>query len=72
MATLEIEVKVEKYVNVNVEISHVIEEINSVEMKKRWTYVGQIINGIQLDISNLTDEQKEIIKKYLTDKIKLF
>ena len=49
-----------------------INGINDCEMKRRWNYIAQIINGVQLNLSDLTDEQKAIIKKYLSDKLVLF
>ena len=72
METIEIEVRIDRKVNVTVHIADVIDEINNVPMKTRWNYISQIINGVQMDLSDLTEEQKSIIKKYLTNKLSLF
>lgn len=72
METIDIEVRIDRKVDVTIHIEDVIEGINEVQMKKRWNYIAQIINGVQIDLSDLTDEQKAIIKKYLTDKLSLF
>ncbi len=58
--------------DVTIPITDVIEGINECPMEKRWNYIAQIINGIQVDLSDTTDEQKAIIKKYLTNKLSLF
>jgi len=71
MNTIEVEVSVGK-VTASVDIEDVIWEINKLPMKNRWNYIGKIINGVQLDLTNTTDEQKELIKQYLTNKLLLF
>lgn len=72
METIEIEVSINQNVRIDIPIWEVIGGINEVSMAKRWNYIAQIINGVQLNLSDTTDEQKEIIKKYLTDKMSLF
>jgi len=72
METIEIEVKIDQKVDVHVPIDEVIEGINEAPMTRRWNYIARLINGVQMDLSDTTDEQKAIIKKYLTDKLLLF
>ena len=72
METIDIEVRIDEKMGVTVHITDVIEGINEAPMKTRWNYIAQIINGVQMDLSELTDEQKSIIKNYLTDKLSLF
>jgi len=72
METIDIEVKIDRMLEVTVHIADVIEGINKAPMTKRWNYISQIINGVQMDLSDTTDEQKAIIKKYLSDKLLLF
>lgn len=72
METIDIELRIDKKVDVTVHISDVIEGINEAAMVRRWNYVSQIINGVQLDLSDTTHEQKAIIRKYLSDKLRLF
>jgi hypothetical protein len=69
---IEIEAKINRSVEVTIPIADVIEGINEAPMIKRWNYIAQIINGVQTDLSDTTDEQKAMVKKYLTDKLSLF
>lgn len=72
METISLEIKVEKTIDVDVHLEDVIYGINDLPMKRRWSYVSQIINEIELNLSELTDEQKRIVKDYLTKKLSLF
>jgi hypothetical protein len=72
METIDIEIRIDRKMDVTVHIADVIEGINEAPMKNRWNYISQIINGVQMDLSDTTDEQKGIIKKYLIDKLSLF
>ena len=72
METINVELKLDHKIDIDVRLDDVIDGINDCEMKKRWNYIAQIINGVQLNLSDLTEEQKAIIKKYLTDKLSLF
>ena len=56
----------------SVPIADLIEGINDCGMKKRWNYIAQIINGLELDLAEMTDEQKQIIKNYLVKQISIF
>ena len=70
--TINIELKLDHKIDIDVRLDDIIDGINECEMKRRWNYIALIINDIQLNLSDLTDEQKGIIKKYLTDKLSLF
>ena len=72
METIDIEVRIDRKVDVTINIADVIDGMNNVPMKTRWNYIAQIINGVQMDLSDLTEEQKSILKKYLTNKLSLF
>lgn len=72
METINIELKLDRKIDIDVRLSDIIDGINNCEMKRRWNYIAQIINGIQLNLSDLSEEQKTIIKKYLIDKLSLF
>lgn len=72
METIDIEVKINSKLNVTVHIGDVIEGINETPMKRRWNYISLILNNVELSSSDLTEEQKGIIKKYLNDKLALF
>ena len=72
METIDIELRIDRKVDVSVNIAYVIEGINNVPMETRWNCIAQIISGVQMDLSGLTEEQKEILKKFLTNKLSLF
>jgi hypothetical protein len=72
METIKVELKLAREIDIDVRLDDVIDGINDCQMKRRWNYIAKIINGVQLNLSDLTEEQEEIIKKYLTDKLSLF
>lgn len=72
METINVELRLDHKVDIDVRIDDVIDSINSCEMKRRWNYISLILNDVQLNLSDLTAEQKAIIKKYLNDKLSLF
>jgi len=67
-----VELRIDHKVDIDVRLDEVIDGINSLEIKKRWNLIANILNEVQLSVSDLTDEQKEIIKNYLNDKLLLF
>lgn len=72
METINIEIRIDKKMDVTVHIADVITGINEAPMTTRWNYIAQILNGVQMDLSDTTNEQKAAIKKYLTNKLSLF
>jgi len=72
METINVELKLEHKFDVDVRLDDVIDGINNCEMKRRWNYIALILNDVRLNLSDLTDEQKALIKKYLADKLSLF
>jgi hypothetical protein len=72
METINVELRLDHRIDIDVRLDDVIDGINDCEMKKRWNYISKIISGVQLSLTELTDEQKEIIKMYLTEKLLLF
>lgn len=72
METINVELRIDHKIDIDVRIDDVIDGINNCEMKRRWNFISQIINGVQLNLSDITDEQRSIIKKYLTEKLLLF
>lgn len=72
MDKISIEVRIDQRIDTDVDVSDVIQSINEAPMKRRWNYISQMLNGVHLELSDVTDEQKEIIKKYLKNKLSLF
>ncbi len=72
METINVELRLDHKVDIDVRLDDVIHGINGCEMKRRWNYIALILYDVQLNLSDLTDEQKAIIKKYLLDKLSLF
>jgi hypothetical protein len=72
METINVELRLDHKVDIDVRLDDIIDGIYSCEMKRRWNYIALILNDVQLNLSDLTDEQRAIIKKYLTDKLSLF
>ena len=72
MEKIEVELHVDRKFDIEVEIGDVLDAINALPMKRRWNYIAFILNGCSVDLSDLTDDQKQIIKKYLNDKLTLF
>jgi serine protease inhibitor ecotin len=72
METIKVEVKIEQRVDVDVNVYEIIDAIEMLPMKRKWSYLAMILNQISVDISDLTEEQKETVKKFLEEKQKLF
>lgn len=72
METINVELRLDHKVDIDVRLDDIIDGINSCEMKRRWNYIALILNDVQLNLSDLTEEQKAIVKKYLIDKLSLF
>lgn len=72
MDAINIEIKLDQKLDIEVDLGEVIEGINNCVMKKRWNYIALILNEVSLNVSDLTDDQKELIKNYLTNKLSLF
>ena len=70
--TMEVEIHINEHINVDVTIADIIDAINEWPMAKRWVYISHIINGVALNIDDLTEEQREIIINYLESKILMF
>lgn len=72
MGTLTVELKIDRRLDVDVHIEDVVGAINNCEMKRRWSHIANIIKYVQLDLSDLTDDQKITVKNFLTEKLSIF
>ena len=71
MDKISVEIEVNKKIEVEVDLSDVIDTINFMEMKQRWNCISRIINHVHLGFHGLTEEQKEVVNKYLQSKLSL-
>lgn len=69
METINVEVRVNQRVDVDVDLYLVIDSINKLPITKRWNYVASIINSLPLETDEMTLEQKQITKKYLLSRL---
>ncbi len=69
METVNVEVRVNQKVDVDVELYLVIDSINELPITKRWNYVASIINSLPLETNEMTLEQKQITKRYLLTRL---
>jgi hypothetical protein len=72
METINVQLNFNHKVDVDVRLDDVIDGINNSPMKKRWNYIANILNDVELNSSDLTPEQKQVVKNYLTEKLLLF
>lgn len=71
METIQIEVNISRKLDIDVGLEEIIDGINSCKMHRRWNYIASILNEVDLNSSELTDEHKKIIKTYLSNKLKI-
>lgn len=69
METINVEVRVNQKVDVDVELYLVIDSINELPITKRWNYVAEILNALPLETDEMTLEQKSVTKKYLLSRL---
>lgn len=69
METINVEVRVNQRVDIDVDLYLVIDSINELPITKRWNYVASIINSLPLETDEMTLEQKQITKKYLLSRL---
>lgn len=72
MSTISLEVRVDKRIDIEVELHDVIDALNNLPLTNRWNYVVSILNNVTLDINDLNVDQKDIIKSYLEKRMSLF
>jgi hypothetical protein len=72
MENIQVEVKLDQKVYVDINLDDIIDGINSCHMKRRWNYIAKIINAVHLNLTDLTEREKENIKDYLVNRLKMF
>ena len=71
MENLTVEIDIKQRVKVNVDVSEILWEVNELPIGRKWGVVSNILNGIKLN-EELTDSQKDVIKKWLTNQCERF
>lgn len=69
---MRIEVAINDTVFVEASTTQIVESINELSMPERWNYLAQILNGIYSKKDDLSDKQKQIVKEFLEEKLKIF
>ena len=70
---MKIEVRINKTVELDMEVDDVIEQINLFPTKEKMNCSARILNGIELtDISSCEPAEKEMIVKYLKHKLEIY
>lgn len=70
---MKIEIQINKKVVIDLDVDDVIEQINEFAPKEKLNCSARIINGIELkDLSSFEPDEKEMIIKYLEDKLAMF
>lgn len=70
--TLTLEFDIHKKMDIDVHVYEVIDAINNLDVQKRWNSIARILNQVQLELTGLEENQKEVVKAFLTNKLKLF
>lgn len=71
MEKILIEKQIRKTIEVEVTVDDIVESINFLPMESRWNYIAAILNEVFVGADTLDDRKKGIIKKYLTEKLKI-
>lgn len=80
--SIQVEIDIRELVTVNVDAGEIIHAINSMHLTKKWGIIGNILthvrltgkdeHGDDLEVSELlTDEQKELVRKFLNKQLSL-
>jgi hypothetical protein len=70
MSTIELEVKINQNVYVELHINEIVSSINDLPVLERINYIGLFLNNIDDEgFKSINSEQKQIIKNYLEKKL---
>jgi hypothetical protein len=72
MDSIEVEVRINETVMVDVNLDEIIRAIAAKTELNRWNYAAKILNETTLNLEDMSEEHKEVIKKFLTKKLELF
>lgn len=69
---VQVDIRYNQTIDVDVDITKIIAEINDLPQVERWNLIGQLLNEVKLNIKDLTVEQKLLVKTYLQNRLELF
>lgn len=69
---IEVEFDLAQKIDVKVNIHDVIDTINENPQRYKWNYIAKMLNSIESSIDKLTDSEREMVIKFLTEKLKKF
>jgi len=70
---MEIDIKIKGVIPVDLDLDHVVKEINEQPLIDRWKFIKQLLYGIHLkDLDNLNPGQLKLIQDFLQTELKLF
>jgi len=72
MEKIQFSTRIEKEIDIEVDIYEVIDAISNLPNKRKWSYISLVLNSIDLTNEELTNEQKQLVLKFLNDKLNLF
>lgn len=72
MEMVQIELHINRRLDTEVHVCDIIAAINNLEIPRRWSCISQIISGLEGDLTDLTESQKEIVRTFLEKKLELF
>lgn len=72
MEEIEVEIQIDQKMEVKVRLDELIEGINDMPIERRWNSIAQVLNGIEVNVSELSEEQRDIVHRYLINKLSLF
>ena len=72
MEEIEVEIQIDQKMEVKIRLDELIESINDMPIERRWNSIAQVINGIEVNVTELSEEQRDVVYRYLKKKLALF
>ncbi len=69
---LELNIRIDRAVDLKVDEEDVVEAINGLPILKRWNVVARLLNELETDTGALNKEQLDIIRGFLERKLDEF
>ena len=63
---MELEININKKLTVDIDPNELVQSINLLPIIHRWNFIARMIAQAELNTNDLSDEQKQILKPFLT------